>query len=127
VVAGGAYDAAGPLYGPTIPTGTLAPDSANVIVPDSTNAVDAGVVSGLILVNPEDTQSPVSYQLNRQPFELQSGYNQQLGGPGTWLIEFDRGNGNGLARYTLTDGTYVFTLTDAGWELYRQAADTAGE
>ncbi len=119
VVGVGGDGAAGPISGPAIP-----PDAP---APDSTNASDAGVASGLLLVNPEDTQSPVNYQLNGQPFELQPGYNQQLGGPSTWVIEFDRGNGNGLARYTLTDGTYLFTLTDAGWELYLQAADSAGE
>jgi hypothetical protein len=37
-----------------------------------------------------------------------------------WIIEFDRGGGFGLAAYTLTPGTYHFTPSDLGWQLYRQ-------
>jgi hypothetical protein len=35
------------------------------------------------------------------------------------LVEFDRGGDFGLARYTLRPGSYRFTVSADGWQLYR--------
>ncbi len=35
-----------------------------------------------------------------------------------WLVEFDRGVGGVQARYSLTAGTYTFSMTDQGWDLF---------
>ena len=37
-----------------------------------------------------------------------------------WVVEFDRGEGLGLTANTVTDGTYYFTPTDKGWQLYKE-------
>ena len=34
------------------------------------------------------------------------------------MVEFDRGNGAAVGRYTLASGFYRFGIADNGWELY---------
>ena len=65
--------------------------------------------------------TPVNYTVNQQPYKMDPKYEQALTGGSSWLVEFDRGGGNGTARYELTtDGYYEFTVTPKGWELYRK-------
>jgi hypothetical protein len=60
----------------------------------------------------------LSYTLNGQPFGLQPGTMEQVGTAS--VIQFDRGNGLGIARYTLDCGTYTFTVgSNGGWDLVR--------
>jgi len=71
--------------------------------------------------------TPVNYTVNQQPYKMEPKYEQALNGGSSWVVEFDRGGGNGTARYELTtDGYYEFTVTPKGWELYRKEAPPAG-
>jgi hypothetical protein len=77
----------------------------------------------LVLVNPKDSGGPVNYLLDGKPSTSEPGTSQTLGGQPSWLVEFDRGEVSGQARYTLTEGTYTFTVTEKGWELYSTTFD----
>jgi hypothetical protein len=84
---------------------------------------------GVTIRNPGATVVTLSYTIDsRRSHDLAAGESQQLTEKGRYLIEFDRGGDFGRARYTIAEGTYEFTLTDHGWELYRQAdAATHGQ
>jgi hypothetical protein len=76
---------------------------------------------GVTIRNPAATGVQLSYTLDaRYPYDIEAGQTQQLTRKGSYLVEFDRGGEFGRARYTITEGLYDFTLTDHGWELYRQ-------
>ena len=77
----------------------------------------------LVLVNPKDSGGPVNYLLDGKSSTSEPGTTQTLSGQPTWQVEFDRGEASGQARYTLTEGTYTFTVTEKGWELYRTKFD----
>ncbi|MBV8384080.1 MAG: hypothetical protein JOZ63_15825 [Planctomycetaceae bacterium] len=77
----------------------------------------------LVLVNPKDSGGPVNYLLDGKPSTSEPGTSQTLSGQPSWLVEFDRGEASGQARYTLTEGTYTFTVTEKGWELYNTTFD----
>lgn len=118
----------GPVYNPAVMVGVPAEP---VVVPTPV-AVDPGTMvvaataeptaTRLLLTNPADTTGPISYVLDSAPFTMDAGGSQELAGKASWLIEFDRGAGNGPARYSLTDGAYHFAMTDRGWELYSDTA-----
>ncbi|MGO8749565.1 MAG: hypothetical protein ACLQNE_26710 [Thermoguttaceae bacterium] len=76
------------------------------------------VPASVRIVNPATTGVALSYTLNGQPFGLQPGTMEQVGTAS--VIQFDRGNGLGIARYTLDGGTYTFTAgSNGGWDLVR--------
>jgi hypothetical protein len=76
----------------------------------------ACVPASIRIVNPATTGTTLSYTLNGQQFGLQPGSVEQVGTVS--VIEFDRGNGLGTARYTLDGGTYTFTAgSHGGWDL----------
>jgi hypothetical protein len=76
----------------------------------------------VILLNPKTNPAGVNYVLNsRYSYDMQPGERQQLKSTAKgWLVSFDRGGKYGTARYTVTDGTYQFVLTDKGWDLVRK-------
>lgn len=76
------------------------------------------MLSGVLLVNLGD--QPVNYNVNSDQFSMTPDFQQVLPGGQTWEIEFDRGGDHGKAKYGIADGTYGFTPTDDGWELYEQ-------
>lgn len=80
------------------------------------------VTGGVLIVNPSSSRGTVNYNLNGNHYVSEPGMKQKL--PvlrnGSWVIEFDRGRKFGPAAYTLSPGTYSFTPTDLGWQLYRQ-------
>jgi hypothetical protein len=83
--------------------------------PDPTPAADTRVV----LVNPEDSGGPLSYRLSgSHSYTIEPGYSQVLTNKPSWLVEFDRGESFGQAKYNIGPGTYTFTATQKGWELY---------
>ncbi len=83
--------------------------------PEATPAAETRVV----LVNPEDSGGPLSYRISgNHPYTIEPGYSQVLTNKPSWLVEFDRGESFGQARYNLGPGTYTFTATEKGWELY---------
>ncbi len=78
----------------------------------------ACVPTSICIVNPATTGVTLSYSLNGQQFALQPGSMEEVGTAS--VIEFDRGNGQGIARYTLDGGTYTFTAgSNGGWDLVR--------
>jgi hypothetical protein len=75
-------------------------------------------------------RNPTEHTLN---FTV-DGQKQMEAGPGEtvrltefadYQISFDRGDNFGTATYTIYEGTYEFTPTDRGWELFRQKDDDA--
>lgn len=86
-------------------------------------AEGAEMVDGVLLINPSSSRGTVNYNINGNHYVAQSGMQQKLAmlpDDRKWLIEFDRGENFGSATYTLPMGTYRFTPTDRGWELFRQ-------
>lgn len=108
--------------GPAIMTGCVAEMAGLPIegtpAPDSTSKV---VTSGTLLLNNSDVD--VNYVVNGSSYSMQPGFSQPLGAGTTWVVEFDKGNAQGTAKYTLSPGTYAFEATDKGWELFRQSYD----
>jgi len=75
------------------------------------------VTSGVVISNVGNSE--IHYNLNDQPFTMKPRYTQTLSANNTWTVTFDRGGLHGTASYTVSDGTYKFTPTDHGWELYK--------
>lgn len=82
------------------------------------------VTSGVLLVNPPTSSTMISYTVEGNRYEMQPGMTQHLPGAGRqWTVEYDRGGNFGVDGYTVSDGTYYFTPTDTGWQLYKQRFD----
>jgi hypothetical protein len=100
------------------------------VVPTSTNSAtqapapsapsdpSGSAVGRLTLVNPQDSGGAVNYALDGHAYTIEPGSTQDMTVQGPCLVEFDRGNDGASARYSLTSGSYTFTVTDKGWELY---------
>jgi hypothetical protein len=74
------------------------------------------------IVNPTETGTALSYQLNGAEEVLAPGGSQLLTNDQSRIITFDRGGNFGTARYTMSSGQYRFELTpDHGWELFHDA------
>lgn len=82
------------------------------------------VTAGQIILG-NRAEETINYNLNQQPFQMQKGYEQTLPTGTTWVVEFDRGGNFGMARYQLSEGTYYFTATEKGWELFRMKFNAA--
>lgn len=78
--------------------------------------------SGVLLINPSSSGATVNYQLNGETYRMEPGMSQRLQ-PANWSIEFDRGGAMGASEYRLGPGTYAFTPTGTGWELYKRRYD----
>lgn len=76
------------------------------------------LVSGVLLLN--KGEQAVNYSVEADPFTMTPDYRQILPGGRKWTIEFDRGAEYGKAKYGIADGTYAFTPTEDGWELFEQ-------
>jgi hypothetical protein len=109
-------------FGITIGTGSVAQAigmqiAAGEPVPESQSDL---VTSGTVLKNAGE--SDVHYILNEtQNFTMKPKFSQALPKGVTWVATFDRGGDYGQARYQLEEGTYKFTPTKIGWELYLMA------
>lgn len=85
--------------------------------------VDAAA-TGTVIANRPDAGAEINYVLNNKyPYVIKPGTKQKLPANQNWLIEFDRGNMFGMARYTLLTGYYEFQVTANGWELVRKNFD----
>jgi hypothetical protein len=74
----------------------------------------------IVLRNRSDAANAVHYVLNRQlTYTVEPGYRQKLPADRDWTIEFDRGDGSGAARYSLTKGYYEFRVIENRWELVK--------
>ncbi len=86
-------------------------------------AEGAEVSEGVLLVNPSSSTGTINYNIDGTHYVAEPGMSQKLPplpDGRNWLIEYDRGAQFGQAAYTLTPGTYYFTPTELGWQLYRQ-------
>ena len=76
---------------------------------------------GVTVRNPAGTKVKLAYLLDdSREQEIPAGETQKLTEKGSYVVSFDRGGEHGTARYTIHEGLYQFTMTDHGWELYRQ-------
>jgi len=76
---------------------------------------------GVLIRNPAKTETTLSYTIDAQDeHEIAAGQSQRLTAKRTYVIDFDRGGDFGHACYSIYEGWYQFTLTDRGWELFRQ-------
>ena len=76
------------------------------------------MLNGVLLLNEGDKE--VHYNVNSDQFSMPPDYTQALPGDDIWAVEFDRGGTHGKTKYGISNGTYAFTPTDTGWELYEQ-------
>lgn len=79
--------------------------------------------SGTFIFNPRKHGETIRYVLNGEEYIMRPGTSQRLKTGRSWRIEYDRGATAGVANYTLGDGTYVWTPTERGWQLYKQRYD----
>jgi hypothetical protein len=94
------------------------PVAAGEPVPESALS---GSQSGTLLLNPASNGVAVNYTINDSAYEIQPGFAQPLDETNTWTIRFDRGEGQGMAEYTLAPGAYAFGADmDGAWELFAQ-------
>lgn len=76
---------------------------------------------GVTVRNPAKSDVKLTYLLDDQrEQEIAAGETQKLMEKRSYVVSFDRGGEHGTARYTISEGVYEFTMTDHGWELYRQ-------
>lgn len=78
---------------------------------------------GILIFNPESSKGTVNYNVNGQHFVAEPGMVQRLDGNTPYVVEFDRGQGFGPSVYRVRPGSYEFTPTDLGWQLYRTRYD----
>jgi hypothetical protein len=86
------------------------------------------ITAGVLLVNPATSRGTINYNINGNHYVAEPGMNQRLApvpGSQAWVINFDRGEKFGPATYTLAAGTYHFTPTDLGWQIYKQKYEIA--
>ena len=77
------------------------------------------ITSGILLMNVGG--SAVSYSVDGRSFTMGSNY-RQLISRRQIVVAFNRGGSFGNARYRIDEGTYKFTPTDRGWELYKHTS-----
>jgi hypothetical protein len=75
------------------------------------------VTAPIILSNPAENGVTMPFLLNNETTQLPAGQYLELPAGQAWEIKFDRGQGFGIACYSLIDGPYKFTHTKQGWEL----------
>jgi hypothetical protein len=89
-------------------------------VPDVDKGESQAAGGSIIIRHRDDASSAVNYVLNnRQAFTIKPGETQQLPADKQWVVQFDRGNNQGTARYSLSRGTYEFRLVDNRWDCLR--------
>lgn len=71
--------------------------------------------------NPAGSPAALRYTLNGYPYQIQPGEVQTLTNDRVWVVQFDRGGEFGSGRYTLSPGTYEFSLAVNGWELFQES------
>ena len=111
-------------YGPPVNRGYYYEDDDYVqptYVPQQAVRPNPYAGPGVTVRNPAGTKVNLSYLLDdSQERDIPAGETQKLTTKGSYIVSFDRGGSHGTARYTITEGLYEFTMTDHGWELYRQ-------
>lgn len=117
-------------------TGYLPPSGAVLPAPQGRVAVPQGsiarraprntlpvVTKKITILNPEANGADVSFLAEEEVVTLKSGYFSTLETRSKMTVNFDRGGEFGAARYSLTEGTYRFDVTEKGWELFKVKED----
>jgi hypothetical protein len=107
---------------PTVPVPAAVPAAAAAPAAMQTAAKPVSrTVAAIVLVN-ADEQFSIRYTVNGEEHEMKPRYEHSLSGGDRWLVEFDRGNDLGIARYKVISGTYKFVVTERGWDLVKKAS-----
>ena len=126
VLGNGAVMVGGNGHGPIAVTYGNAAEALGFSVVTAEPVADAQgeeVTSGVLLVNPVGSGANVIYFVNGTRYVMEPGMAQKLPVGTRWIVDFDRGGNLGHATYTVKDGTYNFTPSENGWNLYRQRFD----
>lgn len=75
----------------------------------------------IVITSPAANDQPIDYQLNGQPYTIKPGQSQKFNHDRDWIVDFNRGDGKGAAKYSLKATVYKFKMTDNGWELFEAA------
>ena len=115
-------------------TGTVIHTSPSVVSPATpiTTSVVANALPytgpGVTIRLEQQVGGAVNYLIDgKESATIQAGQQQALTAKGRFEIRFSRGTAPdgrsfGEAQYSLTEGSYFFTVTDKGWELLRDPA-----
>jgi hypothetical protein len=120
------YSPAGPAVatGPSVVpspfdlTGPSGPTDPSIPAGPSGPGGPVAATKTVRIVNPAETQTSLSFSVNGENHTLEAGKSEELGVADKAVIEFDRGTGNDVGRYSLDEGVYRFTSTPQGWELH---------
>lgn len=109
------------------PSNSVPSNSYTVRRPSQANSVPPTRYSGeaIRIFNPPGSGGDLHYDLNKFHYDISPGESQAFKHDREWTISFDRGEGNGEARYTLSPGVYEFKVTGGGWELFKRPRQTA--
>lgn len=81
------------------------------------------MTDGIMLCNRLSSKATINYNLNGNHYVMEPGMAQRLENDRPWTVDFDRGQSFGPATYSLEPGTYHFTPSDQGWQLFKQRFD----
>lgn len=73
--------------------------------------------TGIRFYNASETGGAVNFVLGGQSYSVAADRWEHVNPGSSREISFDPGNGGSPTRYSLTDGTYVFTFADGRWQL----------
>jgi hypothetical protein len=111
-------------YGGQIYSNTPSYQSGSSIATNSP-PMRTGSGGDVVIMNSQENGTALNYSLNGQHYTIQPGQTQRVSNDRQWIVEFDRGSGEGSARYTLNEGKFKFKSTENGWELVRIADQDA--
>ena len=106
------------------PTATASVAAPTITAPSTTMATNSRPVQKIAVkfVNPEEFGVAMNFAVDGIAQSVPSGFTQSLDATSTSVIEFNRGEGLGNARYTLSPGTYEFQYGDSGWQCFKKSS-----
>ncbi len=82
----------------------------------------------IVITSPTTNDKVIDYSLNGNRFTIQPGQSQKFNHDRDWVVDFNRGDGQGAGQYALKSATYKFKQTAKGWELFEAAnSPSSGE
>jgi hypothetical protein len=113
-------------HGPLMITRGNAAEALGLPIVTGDPLPDAGreeMNSGILLLNHFSSRGTITYNLDGNKYIMEPGMGQRLPDYAQATVDFDRGGGFGPVEYTVKPGTFTFTPTDEGWQLYRERFD----